>query len=325
MRNRTFAAWAILFACIVVMNGCSVFRFAPTQPIVYSRSSYTPEMYEADLAAYNQLRNQTSPGVSDVTVARRTDLRNKVVYSTAREIDRAYYDFKNAFFGDRATMETLLDIAQIGLSSAGTLAGGEMVKAILAATATGITGSRLSYNKNFFKEKTPDLLLSRMDALRAEQWSQMNLKLTSSVDDGYSLYEAERDMSAYYQAGTLEAAFQNIVAESGATQQKAEEETKAQVARTYGAFIGTLASREERKDIEYLFNKLRSLQEPGREAQAKKVVDNFKLLQPNTPINPGATQPSHLDNVKYLYILATHDYPDVRRDLARAFKDAGIQ
>jgi len=178
---------------VSLISGCSTFRFAPPSPILYTSETYTPEKYRNDLNEYQK---------PTANVADRTRYRNKIVYSTASEIDKHYSEFKNSFFGERAGTETSLDVIQIGLSSAGTLAGGQTVN-ILSAISTGLAGSRLSFNKNFFKEKAPDLLLSRMDALRAEQWSLIYLKLRDSDDDKYSFYEAERDLVAYYDKGGL--------------------------------------------------------------------------------------------------------------------------
>ena len=326
MRHATSGMRCITLLWVLLISGCFAFRLAPTPPPVYTQTLYTPEAYKADLDAYEDLLKQATHDASDAMLAKRTDLRNKVVYSTVNEIDKNYDDFKNSFFGERAATETALDVLQIGLSSAGTLAGGEATKEILAATVTGVTGSRLSYNKNFLKEKTPDLLLSRMDALRSEQWLRLYSKLSNSTDETYSLLEAERDLVAYYQAGSLDAAFQNIIAESGAAQTTADREIKKQIEKKYGAFLGELASEDEIKEVEGLFNEFRALKEPGRDQRAKKIVDIFKSLMPRIPINPGAPNPSNLDNVNYLERLAIDkEHPEVRSALAKAFKDAKSQ
>jgi hypothetical protein len=162
-----------------------------------------------------------------------------------------------------------------------------------------------------------------MDALRAEQWLRIYSKLANSKDVTYSLYEAERDLVAYYQAGSLEAAFQNIIAESGAALTAADREIKKQIEKKYGAFVGEFASEDEIQEVEKLFNDFRVLKDPERNARAEKILKIFKELEPNTPINPGAVNPSNLDNVKYLQDLAiTKNYPDLRRHLTKAYKDA---
>jgi hypothetical protein len=303
---------------ILIISGCATFRFAPPPPPSY-KVTYTPTNYSTDVSIYNSADSE------DV----RTRYRNKIVYSTAKEIDKNYAAFRNSFFSERAATETLLDIAQIGVTSAGTLAAGETIKTVLAAVATGVAGSRLSFNKNFFKEKSPDLLISRMDALRAKQWSQISLKLNNpnpnnSNDNAYPLAAAERDLVAYYLAGSLQAAFTDIVAESGATQKEAENQIRQQIEEKYGARIGgERASGDQLKDITQLFNDLHVLPASVREEQAKKVIDKFKELQPATAINPAAPNATSLDNVKYLYSLARlKDYPEVRKALTQALQDA---
>jgi hypothetical protein len=224
MRWMTIWKQGAFLLFIFMISGCATFRSTPhPQPIFYE-AQYTLEDYNNDLSAY---KSSTSVG--------RISYRNKIVFLVAAEIDKNYAAFKNSFFVERATTETLLDIAQIGLTSAVTLAGGAPTKAILGAIATGVSGSRLSFNKNFFKEKSLDLLLSRMDALRTEMWSQIYLKLKGpgSTDETYSLYEAERDLVAYYQAGSLQMAFQDIIAESGATQKKSETQIREQIKQQF--------------------------------------------------------------------------------------------
>jgi hypothetical protein len=130
----------------------------------------------------------------------------------------------------------------------------------------------------------------------------------------------------YYRAGSLEEAVQNIIAESGATQKKADAEIKSQIVQKYGETLSGLASAEELHEIRALFKEWRLLQPPERDQRAVQIIENFRKLQPGTLINPGATNPSSLDNVKYLYSLAIDEnFPAVRRDLIQAFKDAKAQ
>ena len=303
----------LVILCVAIISGCSTLRFIPAPPSTY-KANYTLEDYNNDLSIYK-------PMGTSVNV--RTYYRNKIVYLTKMEIDKNYAAFKNSFFGERAATETLLDIAQIGLTSAATLAAGETIKTVLAAVATGVSGSRLSFNKNFFKEKSPDLLISRMDAIRIEKWSQLHLQLMNSTDDTYSLYEAEGDLFAYYQAGSLQAAFQNIIAESGATQKEAEDAIRKQIEKKYGGSIGGPDAPEDQlKDIAKLYKELYDLTDSVRENQAKKVIDKFKELQPAIPINPDVPNAKNWDNVIYLYSLARKNYPVLRTALIQALQYA---
>lgn len=289
-------------------------RFAPRPPAVCTQGTYTPVQYEADRKAYE---------ASGTTVAEKTRLRDKIVFSTAGEIDSSYIEFKNSFYAGRAVTETSLDAAQIGLGTAATIASGGVVN-VLAAISTGLAGARLSFNKNFFKEKTPELLLSRTDALRDEQWARIYLKLKMS-DEMYSLYEAERDLKAYFEKGSLEAAFQSILAESGAAQVKADEEIKKQIYSKYGESLGPRAAPEELRGIEELYREFLALKSPEKEARAKRVIEEFRKLRPNVPINPAAPTGTDVDGVKYLYSVARgadKTGADVRAALTTAFKAA---
>jgi len=298
---------AVVF-CILIFSGCST--LAPDKPAFYRGDSYTLEQYQDDLNEYEK------PDVQD-----RRRARDKIIYKVATEIDKAYFEFKDSFFGKRAAGQTTLDIAQIGLSSAGTLAGAGAVN-ILSAIATGLAGSRLSFDKNFLKEKSTDLLITRMDALRAEQWARINLKL-SNDDDIYSFYEAERDLVAYYDKGSLAAAFQNIVAESGAASINADIEIKKQIRRKYGEFIGAPADPEKLKDLNSLYDEWWKLEPEEKETKAKKIIDEFKKSDHVTITNPSGQIESKSGEVAYLNGIAGDEGKDILREtLTQAFRNA---
>jgi hypothetical protein len=303
---------SIVFLCILMIGGCATFQFAPTQPSLYTQQTYTPEEYKADLALYQG---------DKATVAEKTRFRDKIVYSTASEIDKNYREFKNSFFGERAATETLLDITQIGLGTAGTIAGGITTVNILAAISTGVAGSRLSFNKNFFKEKSPDLLLSRMDALRAGQWLQIYQKLQKDAA-AYPLYEAERDLIAYFEKGTLQAAFQDVIAESGAAQQKADSDIKKQIEAKYGVFMGDPAPASDLEAIATLYKEFNELKGSDKENRAKKILDLLPSSVKDAYKNPSPDS-TDVDNVKYLYGIARgKNFTELRNDLVSAFKAA---
>ncbi len=313
-RGYLWNACIVLF-WIMMISGCATFRFAPPTPGLYTDQTYTPAEYKADLEKYQN---------PEIAAAERTRIRDKIVYLTAREIDKNYREFKNSFFGERAATETAFDIMQIGLGTAGTIAGGITTANILAAISTGIAGSRLSFNKNFFKEKSPDLLLSRMDALRASQWLQIYRKLQKD-DPAYLLYEAERDLIAYFEKGTLQAAFQDVIAESGAAQQKAEAAISKQIQAKYGRFIEPIASESELGEVDKLYNEFLKLKSGDKENRAKKIIAKFKALQPDISINPGVSDSSDLEGVIYLYTVAIQGDENsvkVRDCLVSAFKAA---
>jgi len=312
MRYPSFWKHSIGFILIFMIEGCSTFRCAPPPTDLYTKEAYTPEKYEADLALYKHAINMKADG---------TRYRDAIVYSTAAEIDKNYNNFKNSFFGERAWTETSFDIAQIGLGTFGALAGGETVN-LLAAISTGVAGTRLSFNKNFFKERSSDLLLSRMDALRAEKWAEICLKLVKS-DSIYSLREAERDLVEYYQRGSLQAAFQNITAESGAAQKEADNEIKNQIQAKYGPLIEPLASPNNTEEIDELYNNFLRLKIPEQENQAKMIVEDFYKSQPGFCKNPLPDQ-AKIDDLAFIMSLArqTDHTNEERKSLASAFINA---
>jgi len=127
-----------------------------------------------------------------------------------------------------------------------------------------------------------------------------------------------------YDKGSLQAAFQDIVAESGAAQQKAEAEIKDQIRGKYGEFLGAGAKASELVEIESSYDEFLKLPASAREDRAKKIIEEFKKLDgAKTPINPRFPNASATENVVYLYSVARlESRPDVRKNLTAAFKAA---
>ena len=77
-----------------------------------------------------------------------------------------YIKFVQQFYLSNAQINSVLDITNIGIGLAATLVGPAVTKSILAAVATGLTGARLSIERNFFQEKTIQVLVTQMNAQR---------------------------------------------------------------------------------------------------------------------------------------------------------------
>src|SRR5260221_271576 len=127
--------------------------FAPSMPIPWRRIvSYSLPTDSAFLLAAGPARGTVTMSWSPKgrwTAFHKTEVRNKIIFGVASAIDASYRNFSDGFYVKEGTINTMLDVILIGLGSSGTLAGGAAFKAILAATSTGITGSRLAFAKNF--------------------------------------------------------------------------------------------------------------------------------------------------------------------------------
>ena len=203
------------------LSGCSDLVRPTEAPALVASEQYTQDDLNKDLGAYRSVADQTP-------------VRNKIIFGLAAQIDANYRNFSDSFYLSEGTLNTALDIAVIGLGSAGALTGGTAAKAILAATSAGITGSRLAFAKNFFQEKGPDLIRGRMNALRAQRWAVIYGKLNVPASK-YSLDEATRDLVQYYDAGTITGAYDSISADSGDKLVQANAELSQEIQKKYGS------------------------------------------------------------------------------------------
>jgi hypothetical protein len=118
-------------------------------------------------------------------------------------------------------------------------------------------------------------------------------------------------------------AFQNIIAESGATQMNAEKDIWQQIETKFGPRIGDAATKDELRVLKQLFDDFNNLKDktvPEREEQAKKVIEIFTNLRPNTNI-PEA--PTALEKVKIIRITFKEKrYLEDRTAFIKAFQNA---
>lgn len=112
-----------------------------------------------------------------------------------------------------ATISTVADIAVLGVTAAGTLAGGKDTKAILSAIAAGLTGSRLAYEKNWLYQYGVPVLFARMNRLRETKRNDINEKMKNGIQE-YSLEQGLIDIQEYFNCGTMVGALQNISKEN---------------------------------------------------------------------------------------------------------------
>jgi hypothetical protein len=134
-----------------------------------------------------------------------------------------YIKFVQQFYLSSAQINSIIDITNIGLGLAATLVEPAVTKSILAAIATGLTGTRLSIERNFFQQRTIEVLVTQMNAQRTAALVPIQQGLTRSVEQ-YPLALAIVDLNAYYEAGTIQGAITGIQVSAGQLQATAEQE-----------------------------------------------------------------------------------------------------
>ena len=218
LRSVRFLAFLVF---VPTLTGCFN-TMAPTPPKILAPAitSYPSSGYSVDVNAYRVAINS-----KDYTQAR--VLRDQIVYRTLADIESTYGRFEVQLTTSRATESVLADTAQLGITAAITVVSASDVKDILAASLSGLLGTQLSIDKNFFREKTTESLISQMRADRKNLEAQIVSRLaaqdvipttdptTKANIAAYSLDAAWIDVTQYYYAGTVPSALVSIATTTG--------------------------------------------------------------------------------------------------------------
>jgi hypothetical protein len=148
--------------------------------------------------------------------------RNRIISAKLVLIDLNYSSFITNSSFQKQTLDTVTDVVLLGLSIGATAVGGAPTKTLLSAIATGVAGSKLAVDKNFYYEKTISALVAAMNAQRKTALIPIQEGLTQGTDR-YPLTRALSDLDNYYLAGTFVGALQAIQADAGAKEAKADE------------------------------------------------------------------------------------------------------
>ncbi len=154
-------------------------------------------------------------------VKRTPDDRNKIITTRLLLIDKLYNRFVARVAAEKQGVDTFTDIAVIGVDLAVATVGGESTKEALGAISAGITGSKLSIDKNYYFEKTISVLITAMNAQRKVALYPIKDGMKKPLE-GYSLAEALSDLDSYYFAGTFIGALESINEDAGAKGKKAK-------------------------------------------------------------------------------------------------------
>jgi hypothetical protein len=201
---RVFAISATLLT-----SGC--LRSAPKMPPALANAApiaYTGAEYTNDVQHYRDaMTAKDSPGAKVI--------RDQIGYRVMAQIDLSYGHFEGSVIQSQAAYQTAGDAAQLGMTAASTLVGATAVKDILTATATAFQGTRTSFDKNFFAQKTSESLVSQMRASRKLIAAQMIKSLASRDVQSYPIESVWSDLVSYYYAGTINSALIDLASATG--------------------------------------------------------------------------------------------------------------
>jgi len=316
MRPRHLAAARILSATLALSPVLGCMRFAPKMPKNLSSPApilYTPGEFDRDVQTY-----RTAVKSRDAETARTE--RNQIVFRIMAQIEAAYGHFEASLTTSRAAALTSADAAQLGLTAAATVVGAAGVKNILTATATALGGTRLSFDKNFFEQKTTESLIAQMRASRKTQQAQMLRGLATRDVQSYPLENAWTDLVRFYYAGTIPSALVEISSKAGADAVKADGDLKDTIRE-----LTPVTPRQARQalDTRSAFERLsRDLTGADPAVRQRAAADLRSVLDRiGLPAKPGETSPDDLlASLRGAMLLADHD-PAFAGRLADAIRD----
>lgn len=276
---------------LLLLTGCMHID-RPAVPQVIGPSNKTT--YSADL--YSQDYTDYKADVKNNKLTEAKFLRDKMINGIEAEIEQNYRDFEGKLFTTRAGLQTGSDVVQLGLSAATGVVEGTEVKDLLAAALTGFKGASLSFDKNFFREKTTEALIAQMQAYRDTVRNRITQKMTTLDVSGYPFEEARRDLTEFFYAGTIPAALVQLANTSG----KAATEAKAESERID---IKRANKPEEAKASVRIHNRFKQLaadiNDPAKKDEALRIATNaLKAVGQDDKVTSDMTPQQVIDLLK---------------------------
>ena len=247
---------ASLAACLL-LGGCARYRPKPYVPPAIFKTQYVTDVSSKTLLTDYSKICEPSPATcspipdTDQAKANRqkmVDRRNEILTELIALVDQNYATFEERYYGSDATVNFGGDVINLGLTGVSSVTGTAHLKSVLSAVATGTTGIKTSYLKNFFDQQTRSAVVQKMRASRATTLAtiqdQDHMKAptvcpsngcstVSAVGDTpehiaspYSLEAGLGDIDRYYAAGTIIGALQSIAETAGADQSNAKQKQK---------------------------------------------------------------------------------------------------
>jgi hypothetical protein len=151
--------------------------------------------------------------------------RNLILEELMLIVDHGYRIYEGNLIAGRAKWKFGFDATTQALSLASTASTVETSKTIFSGISTLVGSTDTELDKNFYMEQTSYALAHQMQAQRLTLSTHMLVQMhdkTKAYAD-YSLERGLADIEAYYRAGTIAAAVQNVY--QGATEKISAAET----------------------------------------------------------------------------------------------------
>jgi hypothetical protein len=259
-----------LIVPLLLVCGCRS-TMGPKMPptlVAPAITGYKAADFNADLSSYRAK-------VAAPDMAGALALRNQIAYRVMGDIEINYSKFEMSLTTQRAGFETGSDALQLGMSAAATLVGATDIKNILDASLTAFQGTRTSFDKNFFQQKTTESIISQMRASRKTKQAQLITNLATRDVSSYPWDAVWIDLVDFYYAGTVPSALVEIATNAGTN---ADTATKKLNKALDDLTVTTPAQMKQSMDNRAAYQKLKTEAASGDTATATKAVDSLRKI-----------------------------------------------
>ncbi len=142
--------------------------------------------------------------------------RDELTYRLILMSDYRFSRYEADLVAGKATRDSFIDLAVLGLTSAATLMEPGQATRVLAAISGGLIGSRATIEKHFYQNQAQPVLLRKMRVLRQQKLFAISHRLRKYDVAVYPTERALIDVLDYYNRGTMLSALQEISNETAA-------------------------------------------------------------------------------------------------------------
>jgi hypothetical protein len=205
--NRRATMIGVVFLCLISIAPA----MAQKKPVALEANT---ELSPASKDYYAEVAKAYKADISAGNANQALVDRNRLIYLAVDQMDLNFYDFQKNTRKKRALFQTILDILEIGASTAISITNGDRAKTLIAEGLGAVQLSRMSINKNFALKDT-QILFNKMVSKRAQILGTILTRSVQPVSQ-YPFESALIDLIAYYRAGTFDGALENLNIDTGA-------------------------------------------------------------------------------------------------------------
>ena len=201
------------------LSGCAtMYKPAAVNPGPF-RAQITADVSQPSLLQQYNAMPQGTEAEATSKIAR----RNQILQELILLVDQNYEAFEARYYGSDASVNFAGDLVNLGLTGVSSITGTAHLKSVLSAIATGTTGIKTSYLKNFYDQQTRSAVVQQMRSSRATELAALqDANHMKAAITAYSLESGLADIEAYYNAGTIIGALKSIAQSAGAQQTSAK-------------------------------------------------------------------------------------------------------